>query len=64
MNFEDLMKAIEHEMPHPYTESYIMGFEHATEKMTKAIVEALGMEASEKVLAVLKRYKAEALNEQ
>lgn len=51
MNFEELMQSISDEYPHPYTESYKMGFSAATDKMSYAIIESLGKDALKKVLA-------------
>ena len=54
MDFEQLMRSIGHEYEHPYTEAYKVGFDHAVEKVGKAIHEVLGYEALAKVTAHIK----------
>lgn len=54
MNFEELMQSMSDQYPHPYTESYKMGFKAASDKMSHAIIEALGKDALRQVLEHVK----------
>lgn len=55
MNLDELMQSIAADYPHPYAETYRIGFDHGVERVGKAINEVLGKDALAKVLEHIKQ---------